>query len=439
MMMKRKKEDIANEVDNESSSEEEGHSKEKNKLSHSKTVRKKRIKCKKKSRGADGLTVSIVTWNLAETAPDPDDADFIRDLIRGERSSPDIILIGGQECENTKPRRSEGRRSRLFRSLAIKNLGRDYVPLAIHSLGGVQCLLFCHRRVHPYVELVNVADVACGIGNVFHNKGAVGVYVQLQRRGIVGGDNNDDDDDGRSVKMLFVAAHMAAHVKNVESRNEDFWRICAELEAKSPPRFLPPKKRRSVKRARRMNDDDDNSIVRRRSSSDLSSGAGISMSATGDSSHDGKHLLGSTDVIFFCGDLNYRIDLPRETTERAVEQVFKNHNIEESSVVAKARDNLLLNDQLLCTIASREAFPDFNEGKIDFPPTFKFDKGTGAYDTSHKQRIPAWTDRILFRQRSSSKQKFGITVMNYDSAHDSMHSDHRPVYGTFLVRRQAEK
>ena len=39
-----------------------------------------------------------------------------------------------------------------------------------------------------------------------------------------------------------------------------------------------------------------------------------------------------------------------------------------------------------------------------FPPTYKFDKGVPVgpggelpYDTSEKRRIPAWTDRILWR------------------------------------------
>ena len=90
-----------------------------------------------------------------------------------------------------------------------------------------------------------------------------------------------------------------------------------------------------------------------------------------------------------------------------------------------------MHDQLLSTIALREAFPDFHEGKITFAPTFKFDKGTQVYDTSHKQRIPAWTDRILFKQRQSNGGNgdgFGVNVLKYESVQNAMHSDHRPVY-----------
>jgi len=209
------------------------------------TVQQTSLKPKISSQINNGITISVVTWNLAETAPDPNDFAFMRHMVKkpigsptsGKRGtmkpqSPDVVLVGGQECENTKPRRTEGHRSCLFRSLTIKNLGKDYVPLAIHSLGGVQCLLFCHRRIHPYIDLVNVVDVACGVGNVFHNKGAIGVYLQMRPKG-----------SSTAVKMLFVAAHLAAHVKNVQARNEDFWRILSELEMKSPPRFLPPKEK----------------------------------------------------------------------------------------------------------------------------------------------------------------------------------------------------
>ena len=45
-------------------------------------------------------------------------------------------------------------------------------------------------------------------------------------------------------------------------------------------------------------------------------------------------------------------------------------------------------------------FQHLREGEINFPPTYKFDKGQSspyAYDSSEKRRVPSWTDRIFFR------------------------------------------
>ena len=226
------------------------------------------------------IIVSAVTWNLAEESPSEEDATFIR---RFRKAGHDLVLISGQECENIKPRRSEGSRSREFRRLMIKMLGKDYVPLALHLLGGIQFGLFCKRSILADIEQASIADVTCGIGNVFHNKGAIGCFVQMKARETPKQDVTTRR--SKSIRMLFVTAHMAAHVKNAEARDSDFWRIASELEAQAPPRFLPARK------------------------------------ATEEGT--GSYLLESVDRIFFCGDLNYRIDLPREEVENSVSQIKK--------------------------------------------------------------------------------------------------------------------
>jgi len=178
------------------------------------------------------MTISIVTWNLAEDSPAEEEAHFFRQF-RGS----DLVLISGQECENIKPRRSEGHRSREYRRLMVKMLGKRYIPLGMHMLGGIQFGLFCKRSVLDKIEFVNIADVTCGIGNVFHNKGAIAAFVQVK----ASKDSSVKDDTkprSKSLRMLFITAHMAAHVKNSEARDADFWRIVQELEAQAPPRFL---------------------------------------------------------------------------------------------------------------------------------------------------------------------------------------------------------
>jgi hypothetical protein len=334
----------------------------------------------------DCLTLSVVTWNLGEAAFSEKEASFLKKFRKGKSTlGSDLVLIGAQECEDIKPRRTEGHRSRHLRRVGIQMLGQDYVPLAIHSLGGIQMALYCHSDVLGDVEMISIADVTCGVGNVFHNKGAIGVYLTMKRVSGKGG-------IAKSSRILIATGHLAAHVKNVDARNGDFKRIISELEAQAPPRFLRPKR----------NPD----------------------GSPGDC--DGSHLLNSMDHVFFAGDLNYRIDLPREHVERCIIDIKDNQLNDRHEEVDGLMNKLLRRDQLLQTIASGRAFSQFSEGKITFLPTFKFDKGTQNYDTSHKQRVPAWTDRILFRSNK-------VKVLEYQSVPDALHSDHRPVFGTFQV------
>nr|DBA34476.1 TPA: hypothetical protein GDO54_002031 [Pyxicephalus adspersus] len=96
-------------------------------------------------------------------------------------------------------------------------------------------------------------------------------------------------------------------------------------------------------------------------------------------------MLFSHDYVFWCGDFNYRIDLPNEE----VKELIRNQNW----------DCLLPGDQLLKQKDAGQVFRSFLEGKINFAPTYKYDLFSDDYDTSEKCRTPAWTDRILWRRR----------------------------------------
>jgi hypothetical protein len=63
------------------------------------------------------------------------------------------------------------------------------------------------------------------------------------------------------------------------------------------------------------------------------------------------------------------------------------------------------------------------------------------YDTSSKQRIPSWTDRILYKETepslttssTSSSSNNIIKLLCYCSAPELRISDHRPVYAGFIA------
>lgn len=58
----------------------------------------------------------------------------------------------------------------------------------------------------------------------------------------------------------------------------------------------------------------------------------------------------------------------------------------------------LVQDQLRAEMAAGRTFIAMQEAPITFRPTYKFNKVEPYdYDSSEKRRVPAWTDRILFR------------------------------------------
>jgi phosphatidylinositol-bisphosphatase len=77
-------------------------------------------------------------------------------------------------------------------------------------------------------------------------------------------------------------------------------------------------------------------------------------------------------------------------------------------------------------MARRLAFEEFNEGVINFAPTYKYDPGTDVYDSSEKKRTPAWCDRVMWRGRNMKQ-------LNY-LRHELLASDHRPVSATFEIQ-----
>jgi len=49
-----------------------------------------------------------------------------------------------------------------------------------------------------------------------------------------------------------------------------------------------------------------------------------------------------------------------------------------------------------------QVFSGFNEGPTNFIPTYKYDLFSNDFDTSEKCRVPAWTDRVLWRRKPVS-------------------------------------
>lgn len=162
--------------------------------------------------------------------------------------------------------------------------------------------------------------------------------------------------DIHNTSICFINSHLAAHVEEYQRRNQDYHEICSRI---SFNQFQPP---------RRIMDH---------------------------------------DQVYWLGDLNYRIDDLSSDEIKALIDV-------------KAYNSLLVYDQLKKQIRAGRVFENFQEPPIYHSPTYKYDPGTNEWDSSEKNRPPAWCDRILYRGGPTQP-------LLYRSHPKLMLSDHKPV------------
>jgi len=136
------------------------------------------------------------------------------------------------------------------------------------------------------------------------------------------------------------------------------------------------------------------------------------------------------EVVIWAGDFNYRIGTLYDNARQLISVYRKagGRGVEAEEALHK----LYNDDQLNIQMVAGQTFPFYQEGKIDFLPTYKFDLGKDDYDSSEKARIPAWTDRILYKIDHSKGSD--MRQMEYMSVMNLRFSDHRPIYSTFDVK-----
>jgi len=174
------------------------------------------------------------------------------------------------------------------------------------------------------------------------------------------------------------------------------------------------------------------------------------------------------DGVIFFGDLNYRLDLPRLEIELLRDAMDINFDKAVRGDKDRARatlvlENVLNYDQLRREMAASRVFTGFQEGDIEFLPTFKYDRQSDTFDSSTKLRPPAWTDRILYFVDTTAppikSDNTGVSTVQETAAPEggdmpatgechrgrpmlqlltyksvqARHSDHRPVVAKFQL------
>jgi hypothetical protein len=137
-----------------------------------------------------------------------------------------------------------------------------------------------------------------------------------------------------------------------------------------------------------------------------------------------KSDLAAADMVAFFGDFNYR--LFGITYDEARDFISQ-----------RSFDWLRERDQLRAEMKVGKVFQGMREALITFPPTYKFERnrsGLGGYDSGEKKRIPAWCDRVIYRDTQSSPFSESnlqcpvvSSVIIYEACMDVTESDHKPV------------
>ena len=303
----------------------------------------------------------------------------------------DIYIVGFQEMvdlnvvnvasDSKSQQRSQYWQEKLAECLNSKGVKYTQI-LARHLVGLLLCVLVKDTAL-PYVRDVRGATAGVGVMGVMGNKGGVSVRFTLYDSSI-----------------CIVCSHLAAHRENVAGRNGDFQSILEKTiflpslgDGISQGNFAPGETETREDKVRKLH------------------------YTTGLSPLEELTIL-DHDLVFWIGDLNYRID-----ESVSIDDVFAKVELKDWAYLRQF-------DQLNNERAKGNVFQNFSEGELCFGPTYKFQPGTGEYDRrpEKKVRAPAWCDRILWRGHTSLD---AVNQLLYSRA-ELFPSDHLPVMALFL-------
>ncbi|OWM86169.1 type II inositol polyphosphate 5-phosphatase 15 isoform X2 [Punica granatum] len=269
--------------------------------------------------------------------------------------------------------------------------GSTFERIGSRQLAGLLVAVWVRKSLRPHAGDADAAAVPCGFGRAIGNKGAVGLRIRVYDRII-----------------CFINCHFAAHIEAVTRRNADFDHVYRTMTFSKPSNSF--------------------SAVAAGASSAVQMIRGANV--IGAQSVEGLPELSEADMVIFFGDFNYRLDgISYDEARDFISQ--------------RCFDWLREKDQLRGEMEAGNVFQGMREAIIKFPPTYKFERhlaGLAGYDSGEKKRIPAWCDRILYRDSRSLLLNdcsldcpVAASVTEYEACMDVTDSDHKPVRCTFSV------
>ncbi|CAA0169004.1 unnamed protein product [Arabidopsis thaliana] len=343
----------------------------------------------------DNVRILIGTWNVGQGRASH---DALMSWLGSVTSDVGIVAVGLQEVEMgagflamSAAKETVGLEGSAVGQWWIDAIGKaldeknTFERMGSRQLAGLLISLWARKDIRTHVGDLDVAAVPCGFGRAIGNKGGVGLRIRVYDR-----------------IMCFVNCHLAAHLEAVNRRNADFNHIFRLM------------------------------VFSRGQNLSNAAAAGVSTSAYTTKSNtipstgaeEIKSDLAAADMVAFFGDFNYR--LFGITYDEARDFISQ-----------RSFDWLRERDQLRAEMKVGKVFQGMREALITFPPTYKFERnrsGLGGYDSGEKKRIPAWCDRVIYRDTQSSPFSESnlqcpvvSSVIMYEACMDVTESDHKPV------------
>ncbi|KAK3122199.1 hypothetical protein QOZ80_8BG0666350 [Eleusine coracana subsp. coracana] len=348
----------------------------------------------------ENIKILVGTWNVAQVK-----ASYESLWSWLGSASPDVglVVVGLQEVEMgagalamAAAKESVGLEGSNNGQWWIDNIGKtldegiSFHRVGSRQLAGLLIAAWARNDLKPYIGDVDAAAVPCGFGHAIGNKGGVGLRIRVHDR-----------------RICFVNNHFAAHLENVSRRNADFDHIYRTMTFNKP-----------------------------HGSTASTTSVQLPKTASDNQTDEDTPELAEADMVVFLGDFNYRLN--GITYDEARDMVSQ-----------RSFDWLRERDQLRIEMKAGNVFQGMREGAIKFPPTYKFQRhqpGLAGYDSGEKKRIPAWCDRILYRDsRSVSIAGCSLecpvvaAITSYEACMDVTDSDHKPVRWQWTRKKDGTK
>ncbi|KAG2260297.1 hypothetical protein Bca52824_079591 [Brassica carinata] len=357
----------------------------------------------------DNVRVLIGTWNVGQGRASH---GALMSWLGSVTSDVGVVVVGLQEVDMgagflamSAAKETVGLEGSVAGQWWIDAIGKaldekkTFERMGSRQLAGLLISLWARKEIRTHVGDLDVAAVPCGFGRAIGNKGGVGLRIRVYDR-----------------IMCFVNCHLAAHLEAVNRRNADFnhiFRLMVFSRGQNLSNaaagmvllflFLSCSLAFSTYLFWLLYS---SGLPWALSLAAGASTAAYTLKTTTNPSPGAEEVksdLAAADMIAFFGDFNYRL-------------YGISYDEARDFITQRSFDWLREMDQLRQEMKLGKVFQGMR------------------YDSGEKKRIPAWCDRVIYRDTQStpfSESNLQCPVVSsvimYEACMDVTESDHKPV------------